>query len=179
MEKKLLLLGLLRQHEMHGYQLFELIDRSLSTCTDLTKPTAYYLLNSMAQAGWIAEEEDRQGNRPPRRVYRLTPQGEAEYQRLLRQNLAAFLPATFPGDTGLALLDSLDLQEALALLGERRAALVEALQTARAVPQHLGSQQLVIEHQVQHLSAELEWLDQVAARLRHSSGDSHQPAGQS
>ena len=73
MERKLLLLGILHRHEMHGYQLFEYIDQGLSACTDLTKPTAYYLLNKMAEDGWITEEQVQEGNRPPRKVYHLTP----------------------------------------------------------------------------------------------------------
>ena len=48
MDDKLLLLGILRRQEMHGYQLFEFIDRDLAACTNLKKPTAYYLLNRMA-----------------------------------------------------------------------------------------------------------------------------------
>ena len=73
MERKLLLLGLLRQQEMHGYQLYEFVDRYLSTCTDMKKSTAYFLLNKMGQDDWIAEEVSQEGSRPPRRVYRLTP----------------------------------------------------------------------------------------------------------
>ena len=81
MDRKLLLLGLLRQQEMHGYQLYEFIERELSFCTDLKKPTAYYLLNKMAERGWIVEEQSQEGKRPPRKVFRLTAQGEAAYQR--------------------------------------------------------------------------------------------------
>ena len=88
MDAKLLLLGLLRQQNMHGYQLYEFIDRGFSVCTDLKKPTAYYLLNKMAEEGLISEDHIQEGNRPLRRVYTLTEKGEAEYQRLLRANLA-------------------------------------------------------------------------------------------
>ncbi len=120
MERELLLLGLLRQQDMHGYQLYEFIEQSLSACTDIKKSTAYYLLNKMAADGWITEEQVQEGNRPPRRVYSLTPTGEAEYQRLLRANLAEFYPIYFPGDIGLAFIDDLPDEEALALLKQRR-----------------------------------------------------------
>jgi len=166
MEKKLLLLGLLHQQEMHGYQLFEFIDRDLSACTDLKRPTAYYLLNKMAQDGWIAEEQMQEGNRPPRKVYRLTPLGESVFQDLLRQNLSAYTPVNFPGDTGMAFLDSIAPQEALALLRERRAAMAAALDEASAVPAHQGSLQWVVAHQARHLAAELEWLDEVIAAIQ-------------
>ena len=165
MEPKLLLLGLLRQHEMHGYQLYEFIERDLSVCTDLKKPTAYYLLGKMAEDGWIAEEQVQDGNRPPRRVYSLTEKGEVEYQRLLRTNLSTYHPAYFSGDAGLAFLDTLDEPEALALLSNRRTAVTNALDEIQNVPPHPGSVQLVIDHRRRHLQSELDWLDTLIQNL--------------
>ncbi len=166
MERKLLLLGLLRQQEMHGYRLFEFIDRDLSACTDIKKPTAYYMLNKMAEDGWIAEEEMQDGNRPPRRVYSLTEKGEAAFQRLLRQNLSEYSPVYFPGDIGLAFLDSLEPQKALELLEQRRQNLAKSLLDLQGAPEHSGSLQLVLEHRARHLADELAWLDEVIERLR-------------
>ena len=165
MEPKLLLLGLLRQHGMHGYQLYEFIERDLSVCTDLKKSTAYFLLGKMAEDGWIEDNQAQEGNRPPRRVYTLTERGEAEYQRLLRHNLSAYAPAVFAGDAGLAFIDSLDRQEARDLLIERRQRMADALADLEAVPLHVGSLQYVINHRRRHLQAELEWLDGLLERL--------------
>jgi len=165
MEPKLLLLGLLRQHHMHGYQLYEFIERDLSICTDLKKPTAYYLLGKMAEDGWVAEEQVQEGNRPLRRVYSLTEGGEAEYQRLLRDNLSAHTPAFFSGDAGLAFLDTLDRQEALELLSHRRSAMADALAEMERVPPHQGSLQLVIDHRRRHLQSELDWLEALIIQL--------------
>jgi DNA-binding PadR family transcriptional regulator len=166
MERKLLLLGILRQEEMHGYQLYEFIDRDLSACTDIKKPTAYYILNKMAEDGWIAEEESQDGNRPPRKVYSLTEQGEAAFQRLLRENLSSYSPVYFPGDIGLAFFDSLDTQEAVELLEQRRVGLEKSLADLQAAPEHSGSLQLVLEHRARHLSEELSWLEEVITHLK-------------
>jgi DNA-binding PadR family transcriptional regulator len=166
MENKLLLLGLLRRQEMHGYQLFEFIDRDLAYCTDLKKPTAYYLLNKMAQDGWIEEEMIQDGNRPPRRVYRMAPAGEAAYQRLLRESLQSYSPITFKGDVGLAFTDDLNPGEARRLLELRRAALQADLAEVQATPPHAGGIQWVIDHQIYHLQTELKWLDEIFARLQ-------------
>src|SRR6187551_2860295 len=134
MEKKLLLLGLLRRQEMHGYQLNEFIDNNLSLCTDLKKPTAYYLLDKMAADGWISAANEQEGNRPPRRVYRLTEAGESAFQQLLRQNLAAYAPVNFIGDIGLAFLDWLTPDEALPLLTAQRQQAAARLEMVRAIP---------------------------------------------
>ena len=167
MDRKLLLLGLLRRQEMHGYQLHEFIDQNLALCTDLKKPTAYYLLDKMAADGWLVTETDQEGNRPPRRIYRLTPEGEAAFQRLLRENLGQYWPVNFPGDIGLAFLDWLDVDEALTLLKQQKAELESRLVEIREVPVHQGSLHLALAHQTRHLQAELDWLAEVIENLKN------------
>jgi DNA-binding PadR family transcriptional regulator len=178
MERKLLLLGLLRSHEMHGYQLNEFIDSHLRASVHLKKPTAYRLLNNMAEDGWVTYREEQEGNRPPRRVYAITPQGEAAFQQLLRQSLADYKPVDFPGNIGLLFLDALPVEEALSLLQKRRAIVESMLQMAHTHEVHHESYQLLLLHRTRHLSTELEWLDEVIARLKsgsqdHSYGEGH------
>lgn len=165
MERELLLLGLLHQEEMHGYQLHDIIESYLDTCVDLKKSTAYYLLDRLAQEGLVSQSEERVGNRPRRRVYRLTPAGEARFQELLRENLSNYLPAIFGSMVGLAFLDQVNPAEARQLLQKRRLTLASALEKAQATPPHPGSMQYVVDHQVAHLEAELAWLDAVLADL--------------
>ncbi len=170
MERELLLLGVLRRQDMHGYQLHEFIEQYLSTCTDLKKSTAYFVLEKMKAAGWVSDETVHDGARPPRKVYRLTALGEQVYLQRLRANLAAYVPTLFPGDTGLAFLDDLPRAEALALLKQRRAALQAALARWQALPPHRGSLNLIFDHQRHHLQAELAWLEQALNQLTFTSG---------
>ena len=165
MEKELLLLGLLRKQDMHGYQLAEFIEHTLSQCTDLKKATAYFLLDKMATSGWVTYEETREGKRPLRRVYHLTSEGEAAFQRLLRENLATYQTITFNGDTGLAFLEVLSPAETRLLLEQRRQEIEKQHAALKAVPIHTGSLQWIIEHQQRHLSAEMEWVDELISRL--------------
>jgi DNA-binding PadR family transcriptional regulator len=169
MERELLLLGFLRRENMHGYKLNEFIERDMAACTDLKKPTAYFLLDKMAKQGWISMRETREGNRPPRRVYRVTAKGEAEYQKMLRENLAAFIATKFPGDVGLGFADDLAASDVLPLLAERRTALIAKVDELNAVPEHSGSLQLIVSHQQFHLEAELRWLDQVIAQFERKA----------
>ena len=151
---------------MHGYQLHEAIDSHLGMGVQLTKPTAYRLLNNMAEDGWVTSREEQDGNRPPRRVYAITPQGEDAFQRILRENLGNYRPADSTGQIGLAFLDELSATEALPLLSKRRAGIEGLLRSTRAHCEHPGSLQLMLEHQAYLLAAELEWLDTVMARIR-------------
>lgn len=167
MERELLLLGLLRRTDLHGYMLHELIEQNLASCTDLKKPTAYYLLDKMQEKGWIAiTEEAQSGSRPPRRLYHVTPAGEVVYQQALRENLAAYLGARFEGNIGLAFLDDLPKEEAVTLLEQRRTRMQAVLDQHLAAPMHAGSMHLIIDHQIHHLRAELSWLDSLIQRLQ-------------
>lgn len=168
MENELLILGLLRKQEMHGYQITEFIDRNLSICTDLKKSAAYFLLEKMTREGWIIFEETRAGKRPLKRVYRLTEKGEGEFQRLLRENLAGYPPSAFGGDTGVAFLDSLDANEAQGLLRQRLAAIQQLADDLRDNPHHHGPVAWVVEHQQRHLAAEAEWVQTLIDRLSNS-----------
>ena len=165
MERELLLLGLLRQSGMHGYKIIEFIERDLAMCTDLKKPTAYFLLDKMAQSGWILWTEEREGNRPPRRIYQITDEGETQFQKLLHESLAKYEPHKFTDDIALAFSDGLPQTEMLKLLGQRRDALQIVVETTRLIPPHQGFVQLMIDHQLVHLESELRWMDMLLTRI--------------
>lgn len=165
MERTLLLLGLLRQHATHGYELSAFVEGTMNACVDLKKPTAYFLLDKMSASGLVMVNETREGNRPPRKTYTLTAAGEAEFQRLLRQNLASFNLPKLSNDIGIAFIDALSQDEAIALLQQRRQNLLDQIAQIQHAPQHAGSLQLLIEHQVYVLNSELAWLDTVILRI--------------
>jgi DNA-binding PadR family transcriptional regulator len=150
---------------MHGYQLIEFIENYLSSCTDLKKPTAYLALDRLAQHNWVREHEVREGKRPPRKVYTITAEGEAEFRRLLSLNLSTYVPSKFPQDMGLAFADALPSAEVVRLLQQRRAVLHEELDSMRQAPSHPGTLQLLVEHSIAHLGSEIAWLDNVIDRF--------------
>ncbi len=164
MDRELLLLGLLRGQEMHGYQLNEIISR-VTKYIGLKKATVYFLLDKMADSGWITRTDEQEGNRPLRRVYHLTDEGETVFQRLLRQNLAEHHPTQFAGDIGLAFADVLDPAELKVLLHQRRGAVEAELTVLRATQHPGGGLRWIIEHQVRHLVTELAWLDELINSL--------------
>ena len=88
---------------------------------------------------------------------------------MLRENLGSFIAAKFPGDVGLAYADDLDPREVLSLLAERRSALAARLEETRQVPRHACSLQLLVDHQVLYLEAELDWLDEVIAKFKRKT----------
>jgi DNA-binding PadR family transcriptional regulator len=176
MDRELLLLGLLRQEEMHGYRIVEWVEADLRYCTDLKKPTVYFLLGKMEKAGWVSRTRARQGKRPPRWVYRITESGEAQFQQLLRENLSTYTPAKFAGDVGLAFLSAVAPAEAAARLSGRRGQIARELESLRQAPVHRGTTEWVLSHQRAHLEAEGRWVDALLSQL---SGKAGSPSGTS
>ena len=168
--RKLLLLGLLRQSEMHGYMLNAHLD--CTTPISLKKPTAYSLLDRMEKDGWVRHRDEPTGDRP-RRVFSVTEEGERAFQELLRQQLKAFIPAELPGLVSLSFLDAVPVPEALDLLKQRRAELDqhrdafipsgESEDSADA--HHTGSTHLAIEYARRFLEMETQFLSDVIDTL--------------
>lgn len=168
MEKKLLLLGTLRSHEMHGYQLNEMLSQSVGLPIKLTKPNAYKLLNKMEQDGWITYREERSGNRPPRRVFKITDKGEIVFQKMLRDSLAAYSIPEFPSTVGFNFLELLPRDEAVTLLQQRREKVISLYDEMTEIPDEMREAHLSVEYLYRFYQTEIAWLDEAIVRLKES-----------
>ena len=70
------LLLLLRNDATHGYNLIEQLQRFGFAPATLDMSVVYRVLREMEQEGWVVSEWDTAGSGPPRRVYRVTGDGE-------------------------------------------------------------------------------------------------------
>lgn len=165
MEKKLLLLGLLRSHEMHGYQLNEMLAERTVTAVPLSKANAYKLLKKLEVEGFVRSYEEQAGNRPPRRVYAITPAGEAAFEELLRESVAAYMRPEFPSMVAFNFLYELPVTEALALLAQRRLHVTAQLADLEAIPAEMRRIHLTLDYFHHFYRAELAWLDDLTTRL--------------
>lgn len=164
MDRYLLLLGLLRHQEMHGYQINEFIDQQMSFCIDLKRPTAYYLLDKLCREGYVRLESEKVGKRPERRVYHITPKGESYFQTLLRENLATYRPPVFAEDVGTIFQRQLPPDELAELLRARHAQIVAHQEELEALRTQLPpSHHAIIEHHLLHNAAELLWVERMLA----------------
>ncbi|MGB5911136.1 MAG: PadR family transcriptional regulator [Promethearchaeia archaeon] len=167
MERKILLLGLLSQHEMHGYQLNEMIDTHIGTSLRLTKPTGYRVLQQMADDGWIKFREIQEGKRPSKRIYSITSLGQQQFHKLLRKSLSQYEPVENRNLISLIFLDALPLNEVILLLKKRSSSLEKLiLDTHKESEQHEhGHFGFLLENRTRHITTELEWLKEVISHL--------------
>lgn len=166
-ERELLLLGLLLDADQHGYQLNEWIEQRLQAVTTLKRPTAYAVLERLCAAGSVSLTTVRQGRRPPRKVYHITPAGRQRFVEGLRRSLADGLRHEAGGQIALLFIDVLPPGEAAHLMRVRHARLLAQIaeQIRDSTPGQPRGLALALEHRLWLLRAEADWLAGLIARL--------------
>lgn len=114
-------LALLRESPMHPYQMQRLLHlRHKDELLALKRGSLYHAIHRLERSGLIAvEKTGRDGKRPERTSYRITPAGSNEFLRALRQMVAA--PQREPSAcmAAMSFLVHLDPEEARRQLAER------------------------------------------------------------
>ncbi len=159
-QKKLLLLGLLRAHSQHGYEVNDFIEKNLSACIEIKRSTAYSTLDTLCASGHVTMHLEQAGNRPPRKVYSLTNKGRTLFDRLLREALTKLDASASSFETGLLFVDALPQEELVVLLRKRRQALGSAISDLDTVPSHGEGSGVdtMVSFRRKMLKAEDEWI---------------------
>jgi len=79
------LLGLLMSRPRHGYDLYQEFSHELGRVWNLGLSKLYAQLKQLEEAGLVEAEMEPQPNRPARKVYHLTSEGEAVFLDWVRQ----------------------------------------------------------------------------------------------
>lgn len=170
---RLVLLGILSRHPMHGYEIKHIIEDHMGDWTDIKFGSIYFALSKLAEDGSIEiAEETREGNRPSRTVYRITEKGGQEYLRLLRELWSGTDDIQYPIDIGVFFMKSIpktEIEEYLAKRIERMQQQLDYLQKHRSEHEqnpHIPPQAMaVIGHAKLHMEAELKWLQEMKRTL--------------
>lgn len=80
---ELVVLSLICEQPLHGYQLEQRIaERNMRAWTDLSTSSIYYILGRLEKKGFIEKQDSSPFERGiPRKTYRITDKGEAEWER--------------------------------------------------------------------------------------------------
>ena len=79
------LLGFLMPGPKHAYELHQEFSRELGRVWRIGRSKLYAQLKQLAECGWLTVETQAQANRPPRKVYQLTPAGRGAFLDWLHQ----------------------------------------------------------------------------------------------
>jgi DNA-binding PadR family transcriptional regulator len=130
---RLLVLWLLAEQAMHGYGIKRaLTDGALRLWFVVEDASIYSLLRTLVKQGHAqAIGVEREGDRPERTRYAITPQGRAHYADLLERAFAEPDSAASPIQVALAALPDIGNERLLPALRARRRALRERLAECR------------------------------------------------
>jgi DNA-binding PadR family transcriptional regulator len=127
-------LALLREAPMHPYQMQRLLhDRHKDELLVLKRGSLYHAINRLVKEGLIkAVSSERDGRRPERTTYRISPEGRRELTRVLRQMVAAPRHESSEFMAAMSFLLFLNQEDAIARLEERAQGLEQNAQAIEA-----------------------------------------------
>ena len=167
---ELILLGLLKESPKHGYEIKKEIKKILSLLTGVEIKSIYYPLGVLERKKLVAQRTFKQGKRPQRYVYELTPKGRARFEFLLTKSLLDFKRPQFSLDLSLYFLHHIKPAIAKRRLGARVFILQQLIK-------HLGqliktyekkkplSLTRILRHNLQMLEAETAFLADLTRTL--------------
>ncbi|GEL94907.1 PadR family transcriptional regulator [Cellulomonas composti] len=168
-----LLLALLHEQPMHPYQLHQtLVQRGDARLVRVNPGAVYHAVERLERDGLVeALGVDREGGRPERTTYQVTPEGRAAFGTRLRSLLGDDHP-TYPlFPVGLAEANELPAEVVALELRRRRdrvAATLAQLQARYDEARALGLPRrymLDVEHELALAVAEVAWLDGLVTDL--------------
>lgn len=169
-EQELILLGMLKQSPKHGYEIKKKIKEILSLFAGVDFKSIYYPLGILERDGFIVKRINKQGRRPQRFIYQLTPKGENRFKELLAKSFLNFKRPQFSLDLSLYFLNYIEPQIAKRRLRGRTLILKKLLKDLK---QLLGSLEKkkslpltrIVEHNLQMVETESRFLANLTRKL--------------
>jgi DNA-binding PadR family transcriptional regulator len=173
MSTRLVILGLLRERPLYGYEIKQIIEEHMGDWTSIAFGSIYFALDKLAKEGFIEKvATEQQGNRPSRSIYQIQPAGREEFLRLLREVWQKVERLYFDLDLGIFFLQSLPIEEIKGYLHKRLIYLETTLQHIQehrdeqlAQPQVPALARLIFDHSLVHTQAELSWTRELLNKL--------------
>lgn len=170
----LAVLSSLNERPMHPYEISQTLrQRGKDQSIKLNYGALYSVVESLAKAGFIEPQETvREGRRPERTVYAITPAGRDEHDEWLSALVSTPVREYHSLETALALILGLAPDDAIRLLGERSVNLKAELGRTDALlqaTQEMGLAEIfIIEEQFRRamLAAELAYVERLVTALR-------------
>jgi len=168
---RFVVLSLLRMKEMHGYEVQNIVQTSkMEQWANLLSGSLYHALNTLEKEGKIeTAREERTGARI-RKVYRITEEGEKEFQAELRKVLLS-PPGHTKSDFALALpwITQLPQEEAKSLIHQNIQQIEQQIANWEMGLEYKGKQDPLIkismEHGIEKMKLDIAYLNKIMAML--------------
>ncbi|MGW1728685.1 PadR family transcriptional regulator [Streptomyces sp. NPDC002306] len=159
------LLGLLESGPRHGYDLKRVFDEKFGHDRSLHYGQVYSTMTRLLRNGLVEVDSVEAGDGPERKRYAITQAGVTDVARWLAspEKPEPYLQSTLYTKVVLALLTGRDAAELLDVQRSEHLRLMRIL-TDRKRQGDLADQ-LICDHALFHLEADLRWLELTAARL--------------
>jgi DNA-binding PadR family transcriptional regulator len=175
MSVRLVILGFLRDQDLYGYEIKQLIEDKMGDWTSIAFGSIYHALGKLADEGLIEKiATEQEGGRPSRTVYAITESGNQEFMRLLRGVWQNVEQAYFTIDLGLFFMTALPVEELKGYMYERIGYLKAILKhlaehRAEELPEkhYAAIANAIFDHSVGHYESELAWTKDLLARLEN------------
>jgi len=171
MTNRLILLGILLEGKMHGYQLNEYVKHVMSLYTDLKKSTTYFTLGQLEKEGYVSHETEREGKRPERRVYSITEKGKKDFYELLRNSVSSYIPVYSRDTIAVTFMDKLEAPEVRQLLEAKKEKIKNELIKFYQIPGHQGTLKYAVDHSIAYLETDLVWVDGILKDVSTKQGN--------
>lgn len=173
MSVRMVILGLLREKPLYGYEIKQVIEEHMSDWTSIAFGSIYFALDKLAGEGFVEKASvEKEGRRPSRSVYQISQNGREEFLRLLREGWQQVEQQYFSLDICLFFMQALQPEEIKAYLRARQSALQGVLQHIQShrdeqmnQPDILPVAQAIFDHSIAHTRAELEWLTDLLKKI--------------
>jgi DNA-binding PadR family transcriptional regulator len=175
----LIVLGLLRERPLHPYEILRIMRKHRDDLRlAISVGSIYHAVERLEREGYVVPTgTGREGARPERTTYEITPAGKDEHSRRTRELLRAVQPEYPAFDVGLGQADALEADEVAALLRERletveaehlayRAAIGAVV--ARGVPRR---HMLDALYEIEQRATQVAWLTRTIAEIESGELD--------
>jgi DNA-binding PadR family transcriptional regulator len=165
-EREAAVLGLLCENPLYGYTIEKIIEeRGMRHWTDIGFSSIYYVLKRLERRNLIESSCKQQEDKPSRKVYTITPEGESLMKEKVRSLLSTNPRIASPFDLGIVHLPLLSGEETIACLKERTKALDNAIEHIKAHhTRHVKSKKpyyvrAISDRVLAHLCTEKNWVE--------------------
>jgi DNA-binding PadR family transcriptional regulator len=169
MSTRLVILGLLRDKPLYGYELKNIIEKNMGDWTSIAFGSIYFALNKLNEEGLVERvSEEKIGNRPSRSIYQITESGKEEFIVLLKEIWQKYEREYYQLDVALAFSGALPIDEVKDYIKKRIGFLEDGI---KHIEEHKKEQlskpgiprlaKAVFSHTEYHIKAEFDWLTSI------------------